>query len=116
MGANRIKTVELTLAIIKPDTACVPLSLSWIENKILQNNFYVLERQENYWSKGTAKQFYKQHEGKFFYNRLVDFMSSGPIVSLVLGKNNAIGDWRSLIGPTKVYKVRKSKCSLTLNA
>lgn len=51
-----------------------------------------------------AKAFYEEHKTKFFYRRLVEFMTSGPVEVLVLAKENAISDWRSLLGPTKVFK------------
>lgn len=52
----------------------------------------------------TAGNFYEEHRKKFFHGRLVSFMSSGPVEVLILAKNNAIADWRALLGPTKVYK------------
>ena len=99
------KQIELTLALIKPDSACLPHCLKWVDKQLLSEEFIVLKREEMFWSRETAKKFYKQHESKFFYNRLVDSMSSGPIYALVLSKINAIADWRSLIGPTKVFQV-----------
>ncbi|XP_059156656.1 nucleoside diphosphate kinase 6-like isoform X2 [Physella acuta] len=51
-----------------------------------------------------AEEFYAEHRGKFFQNRLVSFMSSGPIWSHVLCGDDAIARWRKLMGPTKVLK------------
>lgn len=51
-----------------------------------------------------AKRFYRIHEGKEFYERLTTFMSSGPIVAMVLEKDNAIEDFRKLIGNTNPEK------------
>ena len=51
-------------------------------------------------SKEQAAAFYAVHEGKPFYEKLVDFMSSGPIVAAVLEKENAVEDYRTLIGAT----------------
>lgn len=51
-----------------------------------------------------AKDFYGEHKSKFFYRRLVEFMTSGPVEVLVLAKDNAIADWRTILGPTKVFK------------
>jgi len=57
-------------------------------------------------SKKRAGDFYEEHKGKFFYNRLVTYMSSGPMQALILAKEGAIADWRTLMGPTKVFKTR----------
>uniref|UniRef100_A0A0B7AZZ9 Nucleoside diphosphate kinase n=2 Tax=Arion vulgaris TaxID=1028688 RepID=A0A0B7AZZ9_9EUPU len=51
-----------------------------------------------------AELFYAEHRGKFFQNRLVSFMSSGPIWSHILCGDNAIAKWRKLMGPTKVLR------------
>jgi nucleoside-diphosphate kinase len=49
-----------------------------------------------------AQQFYKEHEGKSFYEALVAYMTSGPVVALHLRREHAIGAWRHLIGPTNL--------------
>ncbi len=51
-------------------------------------------------SKEQAKEFYRIHDGKPFFDGLVDFMSSGPIVAAILEKTNAVEDFRKLIGAT----------------
>ena len=48
-----------------------------------------------------AEEFYSEHREKFFYNRLVTFMSSGPCQPLILASQDAISRWRELMGPTK---------------
>ncbi|KAJ8972371.1 hypothetical protein NQ317_018484 [Molorchus minor] len=53
-----------------------------------------------------AEEFYSEHRHKFFYDRLVSFMMSGPSDMYILAKENAIRDWRTLMGPTKVYKAQ----------
>ena len=58
-------------------------------------------------SKEQAKQFYKVHDGKPFYDGLVDFMSSGPIVAAILEKENAVEDYRRLIGATNPEKAER---------
>lgn len=103
---SKLKGLQLTLALIKPNSSCVPHSLSWVEDKLLRQNFLILKREEMYWSSQKAEKFYEQHKGKFFYQRLVAFMSSGPLVALVLAKNNAVDEWRNIIGPTKAYESR----------
>jgi nucleoside diphosphate kinase len=53
-----------------------------------------------------AEEFYVEHKGKAFFNGLVEFMTSGPIVALVLSKAGAIRAWRELMGPTNVFDAR----------
>lgn len=53
-----------------------------------------------------AEEFYAEHKGKSFYPGLVEFMTSGPIVALVLAKADAIKGWRELMGPTDVFEAR----------
>ena len=53
-----------------------------------------------------AMEFYGEHEGKAFFEGLVDFMTSGPVMALCLSKDNAILGWRALMGPTDSNKAR----------
>lgn len=55
-------------------------------------------------TRSRVEDFYQEHEGRFFYNRLVSFMSSGPISAHILARENAIAEWRQLMGATKVFK------------
>lgn len=50
--------------------------------------------------------FYAEHYGKMFFPSLVAYMSSGPIVALVLARENAVSFWKQLIGPTNTQKAR----------
>ena len=52
--------------------------------------------------------FYSEHYGKKFFPSLVAFMTSGPIVALVLGRDNAIQQWRELIGPTNTNVAKET--------
>ncbi|XP_034934330.1 nucleoside diphosphate kinase 6 isoform X2 [Chelonus insularis] len=53
-----------------------------------------------------ASLFYEDHRKKFFYNRLVTFMCSGPSDIHILARDNVISKWRELMGPTKVYEAQ----------
>lgn len=53
-----------------------------------------------------AEEFYGEHKGKPFYPGLVEFMTSGPIMAVVLAKKGAIAAWRELMGPTDVFEAR----------
>lgn len=100
------KSLQLTLAIIKPDVTRIPYAVSFIRNTILNNSFFVVRSRVMNMSRSDAEAFYAEHEGKFFYNRLVTFMSSGTSHIHILGRDDAIKQWRALMGPTKVFKTK----------
>jgi len=75
---------------------------------IIENNFLVVRSKIINMPRSRAEQFYAEHKEKFFYNRLVTFMSSGPCQPLILARQEAITGWRELMGPTKVFKTRYS--------
>ena len=91
--------VERTLAILKPD--CVRKELiGEVIRRIQDAGFAVRALKMVRMSKPEAEGFYAVHEGKPFFDELTDFMSSGPCVPIVLEKENAIADFRTLIGAT----------------
>ncbi|XP_065567777.1 nucleoside diphosphate kinase 6-like [Artemia franciscana] len=98
--------LKLTLALLKPDICCMPLKSAELKSQILSNSFLVVRSSKLRLSLQEASEFYKDHQGKFFYNRLVTFMSSGPTIAFILAHPDAINAWRKLIGPTKVYKTQ----------
>lgn len=98
--------LELTLALVKPDVCRNPYSLQLIREIILEKNFYFVGTKITQLSKVEAEKFYGEHKNKFFYNRLVTFMSSGLVSAHILAKENAIKDWRALMGPTHVFKAQ----------
>lgn len=98
---------QITLALLKADVASMPHKLNQVNKTLLANEFKILHRKRFTPSESTNQivhKFYAEHEGKFFHQRLVESMKSGPFEALVLCKTgDAITDWRSLIGSTKVY-------------
>ena len=91
--------IERTLAILKPD--CIRKNLiGEVLAKIQKSGFKVLGIKMTRLTKETAGAFYAVHKGRPFYNELVEFMSSGPCVPVVLEKQNAVADFRTLIGAT----------------
>ena len=91
--------VERTLAILKPD--CVRKSLQGeVIARIQKAGFKVLGMRQLRLTKETAEAFYAVHKGKPFYDGLVEFMSSGACLPLALQKENAVADFRTLIGAT----------------
>ncbi len=91
--------VERTLAILKPD--CVRKHLiGEVVARIEKAGFTVLAMKKVRLSKESAGGFYAVHKGRPFYDGLVEFMSSGPCVPIALEKENAVADYRTLIGAT----------------
>ena len=90
---------EQTLSIIKPDAVERNLQ-DEIKNEFNKNGFSISKEKKIHISKQEAEQFYKVHETKPFYNDLCEYLSSGPIVVMILEKENAIKENRSLMGAT----------------
>ena len=101
---SSVRKLQLTLAIIKPDVIAQPHAAEEIRNIILRNNFLFVKSNRLQLSRQRVGQFYAEHEGKFFYNRLVSYMTSGPITTHILARHDAIPLWRQMMGPTKVFK------------
>lgn len=90
---------ETTFAIIKPDGVNSGYTGPIID-LIEKNGFEIVRMYKKILSKKDAESFYAAHKEKPFFNDLVLYMTSGPIVILQLSKENAIADWRALIGAT----------------
>jgi nucleoside-diphosphate kinase len=95
--------IEHTLAILKPD--CVRKNLTGeVIARIEKAGFKILALKKVRLTRETAGGFYAVHKGRPFYDGLVEFMSSGPIVVAVIEKDNAVADYRKLIGTTDPAK------------
>lgn len=92
-------TGTITLTMIKPD-AVANNHIGGILKMINEAGFRIKAMKYTLLSKEQAGQFYAVHKDKGFYNDLVEFMTSGPIVAAILEKENAIADFRKLIGAT----------------
>ncbi len=90
---------EITLAIIKPDAVSANNSGKIID-LIEQNGFEVLGLEKINLSKEQTEKFYSVHKERPFFSELVKFMSEGPVVVLALAKENAVNEWRNLMGST----------------
>ncbi|XP_067937947.1 nucleoside diphosphate kinase 6-like isoform X2 [Watersipora subatra] len=99
-------TFGLTLALVKPSTLVRPHAVQSIIELIRKENIYIIQRKQTLLSPSCAAEFYREHEGKFFYNRLVTYMTSGPLLAFTLAGNDIVTRWRALMGPTKVYKTQ----------
>ena len=90
---------QQTLSIIKPDAVERNLEND-IKQMFIDNNFKILNEKKIQIEKLEAEKFYKVHETKPFYNDLCEYLSSGPIIVMVLEKENAVLDNRELMGAT----------------
>ena len=91
--------MEKTFAIIKPD-ACERKLAGKIIARIEEANFEIVAMKKIWLTKKEAEGFYAVHKGKPFFDSLTNYMSSGPCIAMVLKKENAIADWRKLMGAT----------------
>ena len=94
-----MSSLEQTLSIIKPDAVQRNLE-SEIKEIFKKNGFLILKEKKIQIDKLEAEKFYKVHETKPFYNDLCDYLSSGPIIVMILEKEDAILGNRKLMGAT----------------
>ena len=98
-----MKTIQRTLSIIKPD-AFEKGAAGDIIHSLLQNNFRIIDMRMLHITKAQAEGFYAVHVHRPFFESLTNFMSSGPIIVMALEKENAIADYRTLMGATDPAK------------
>jgi len=94
-----MSNIEQTLSIIKPDAVERNLE-NEIKEMFKNKGFQILKEKKIQIEKSEAEKFYKVHETKPFYNDLCDYLSSGPILVMVLQKENAVKENRELMGAT----------------
>jgi len=94
-----MSNIEQTLSIIKPDAVERNLD-NEIKQIFIKNGFNILKEKKIQIEKTEAEKFYIVHETKPFYNDLCSYLSSGPIVAMILEKKNAVVDNRKLMGAT----------------
>ena len=95
-----MSNLERTLSIIKPDAVERNLE-NEIKEIFKSKGFNIVKNKKIQVSKSEAEQFYKVHETKSFFNDLCAYLSSGPIVVMILEKENAVAANRELMGATK---------------
>ena len=91
--------MEQTLSIIKPDAVERNL-VDKIKNIFKENNFVIKDSKKIHITKDEASEFYKVHQSKPFYNDLCSYLSSAPIVVMILEGENAVLENRKLMGAT----------------
>ncbi|MFP4165175.1 MAG: nucleoside-diphosphate kinase [Chitinispirillaceae bacterium] len=95
-----------TLAIIKPD-AVRNKTAGKILSMIEESGLEIKQAKMVRLTRELAGEFYAVHKGKPFYEELLDFMSSGPVIVMVLSGENAIARWRELMGATNPEKAEE---------
>lgn len=95
-----------TFTMIKPD-AVANGHIGAILDQIIKSGFKIKAMKYTVLTAERAGQFYEVHKERPFYGELVKFMSSGPIVAAILEKDNAVEDFRKLIGATDPSKAEK---------
>ena len=94
-----MSNIEQTLSIIKPDAVERNLD-NEIKQMFIKNGFNIFKEKKIQIEKSEAEKFYKVHETKPFYNDVCTYLSSGPIIAMILEKKNAVADNRKLMGAT----------------
>lgn len=94
---------KITFTIVKP-LAITMNYLGPILTKITENDYKVIALKMLHLSRDQASAFYSIHQGKPFFEGLIDFITSGPVVVAILQKTNAVDDYRNLIGSTNPEK------------
>ncbi len=102
-----MSNLEQTLSIIKPDAVERNL-VDEIKKIFISNNLKIKETKKIQISKEEAAEFYKVHQSKPFYENLCSYLSSGPIVAMILEGNNAILENRKLMGATDPKKAEEN--------
>jgi nucleoside-diphosphate kinase len=94
---------DRTLAILKPD--CIEKNIHGkVMQLIIDAGFRIIGMKLVHLTSASAKKFYEVHKERPFYNPLVEYMTSGPIIPMALEKENAVEDFRKLIGATDPTK------------
>lgn len=88
-----------TFTMIKPEAVAAGKAAEILQ-MIAENGFRIVALRMHHLSRNDAKRFYAVHRGKPFYEKLVEYMSSGPIVAVVLEAENAVAAFRCLVGAT----------------
>ncbi len=97
---------NITFTMLKPDSIRNG-NTGAILDKIVKSGFRIKAMKFTQMSNEKASKFYAIHKERPFFNDLVDYMTSGPIVAAILEKNNAVNDFRDLIGSTNPEEAKE---------
>ena len=101
-----MSNLEQTLSIIKPDAVERNL-IEEIKQEFKNRGFNILKEKKIKLEKSEAEKFYKVHQSKPFYNDLCSYLSSGPIVVMILERESAVVENRKLMGATDPTKAEE---------
>tara|TARA_B100001029_G_C14928287_1_gene376097 strand:- start:244 stop:654 length:411 start_codon:yes stop_codon:yes gene_type:complete len=101
-----MSNLERTLSIVKPDAVERSLGEE-IKKEFLINRFKIVKEKKIKIEKSEAEKFYQVHQSKPFYNELCSYLSSGPIIVMILERENAILENRKLMGATDPSKAEE---------
>ena len=101
-----MSSIEQTLSIIKPDAVERNLQET-IKKNFLEHGFTIKDEKKIHISKTEAEEFYRVHQSKPFYGELCNYLSSGPIVVMILERENAVLENRKLMGATDPTKAEE---------
>lgn len=104
------KSLNYTIAIIKPN-AVRNKNIGKIMSYAERFGFQVLFTKITTFDKKMAKEFYKDHENKDFFENLIDFTVSGPSMVLILSKENAVVEWRNVMSMVRYHYSDRSNSS-----
>ncbi|KAK8293213.1 hypothetical protein V6Z12_D06G174500 [Gossypium hirsutum] len=96
---------ERTLGIIKPDGLSGNYT-NRIKQVILESGFEISKEMVIQLDEQDAANFYAEHSSKIFFTDLIRYMTSGPVLVMILEKEDAVAHWRNLIGPTDAGKAK----------
>ncbi|MCK4499185.1 nucleoside-diphosphate kinase [Candidatus Babeliales bacterium] len=99
-------SIERTYAMIKPD-AVIAKNDGKIIDIIEHSGFEIIAMKKIRFSPELAESFYAVHKAKPFFGELVEFLSSGPVIAMILEKESAIQAWRDLMGATDPEKAEE---------
>lgn len=100
------ENAELTLTIIKPD-AMIPHVIEEIKTILRQHRFEIVKEKKVWLTRAQAAEFYKEHEGKAFFESLLDYLTSAPVFAMILSRENAVSTLRELIGPANSKRAQE---------
>ncbi|KAN0061399.1 hypothetical protein ACQY0O_006246 [Thecaphora frezii] len=98
--------LQLTLALLKPSLCAYQPDVSAVLKQIKLSGLELVRSKRLFWKSEDAHRFYAEHRRRFYYDRLVIGMTSGPSMALALAGPDAIKRWRAMLGPTKAYKAK----------
>lgn len=97
------QTTSKTFAMIKPDAV---KHVGDIVDRIYEEGFVICQAKRLNLSRDYASKFYNEHEGKPFFEKLLGFVTSGPVIALELMGTNSVQGWREVLGPTDTAKAK----------